>query len=372
MKDVALPKPSISPSTTVITPQQAKKFVYFSAQTQGAFGRPVKIDPQLLPHFLCLVDPSSHQGQTVIRHIENLRAKAGTGDSFQNANRAFDFMDHIGNVRIHYKIMQADAGSPVGVYITDIRPGFRGDQKEAGLYSVQASGFRVNVTKSNDVAVSSSKACINGAANNVEDAAKQVLAAANASSTALFYNPSHAINDMGCWFNPSKQGQHAKVAAERLATVLQTTESRGSGTVHWHVHGEGAHLLAKALEKIPSQLKRHRFQFFNPIGNMTALLGNIKQKQGELAEAVVNYESSSNAIVSFLAQRSALTNTIRSLVSQGHPYAQPREKLVSKLLSETSKSAGIFQAAKTSTASNAATFLNLLKQVQGIYGAGKK
>lgn len=87
MKDVALPKPSISPSTTVITPQQAKKFVYLSAQTQGAFGRPVKIDPQ------------------------------------------------------------------------------------AGLYSVKASGFRVNVTKSNDVAVSSSKACINGAANNVENAA---------------------------------------------------------------------------------------------------------------------------------------------------------------------------------------------------------
>lgn len=46
MKEVTLPKPSIGPSTTVITQHQAKKFVYFSAQTQGAFGRPVKIDPQ--------------------------------------------------------------------------------------------------------------------------------------------------------------------------------------------------------------------------------------------------------------------------------------------------------------------------------------
>lgn len=372
MKDITLPKPSIGPSTTVITPQQAQKFVYFSAQTQGSVGRPVKIDPQLLPHFLCLVDPSSHQGQAVIRHIESLRAKAGTGDSFQNANRAFDFMDHIGNVRVHYKMMQAEVGEPVGVYITDIRPGYRGDSAESGLYSARGMGANISITKSKDTLVSSSKASINGAAGDLTDAAEKVLKASKETSTALFYNPAQTINDMGCWFKPSKQGLHARVAAERLAAVLHTTETKGSGTVSWQVHGEGAQLLAKALETVPSNLTRHRFQFLNPVGDMQALLGNIKRKKAELAESVVNYDLSSGAMISFLAQRGALANTIRSLSPQGHPYSQPREKLVNKLLGDTTKTAGAFQSAKNSATNHSVTFLGVLKQTKEIYGAPKK
>lgn len=373
MKDVALPKPSISPSTTVITPQQAKKFVYFSAQTQGAFGRPVKIDPQLLPHFLCLVDPSSHQGQTVIRHIENLRAKAGTGDSFQNANRAFDFMDHIGNVRIHYKIMQADAGSPVGVYITDIRPGFRGDREEVGLYRAKMQGADVDVMKSKDVVLSSPKACINGASRNVQGAARQALKMSKDSSTVLFYNPANVINDMGCWFKPSTQGQQARLAAERLAQILAETESRGSGRVHWHVEGEGAQLLAQALEKISTNLSKHRFQFFNPIGNLNNLLGNLKQKKAELAETVVNYEVSGGALVSFLVQRGALSATIKSLVPQGHPYSQPREKLVSTILNNTKNQAGAWEAARNTAAIGiSACFIDAVRQAKAIYGSANK
>lgn len=366
MKDVALPKPSISPSTTVITPQQAKKFVYFSAQTQGAFGRPVKIDPQLLPHFLCLVDPSSHQGQTVIRHIENLRAKAGTGDSFQNANRAFDFMDHIGNVRIHYKIMQADSGSPVGVYITDIRPGYVGDSGRPGLYRATRSGNQVTINETSSTVVSSSKVFINGNVATIKQAGSQAIDSANESSAAFFYNPAHVINEMGLWFTPSKQGQHARYAAEKLATILQTTENQGSGRVHWNISGEGAQLLAKALEKISTKLTKHQFQFHNPIGNLNNLLGNIKQKQGGLAETVVSYNASQGALVSLLAQRSTLTNTIKSLVAQGHPHFQPREKLVSKILNDSAKQSGAFELANNSAKGRATSFLDILKQANGV------
>lgn len=366
MKDVALPKPSISPSTTVITPQQAKKFVYFSAQTQGAFGRPVKIDPQLLPHFLCLVDPSSHQGQTVIRHIENLRAKAGTGDSFQNANRAFDFMDHIGNVRIHYKIMQADSGSPVGVYITDIRPGYVGDSAKPGLYRVTQEGNSSRAAEIEGTVISSSKAVINGNAKTVRDAGSQALNVTKESSAVLFYNPAHVINEMGSWFTPSKQEQNAKYAAEKLAKVLNDTQTKGSGTVHWHINGEGAHLLSKALEKVSGDLSKHRFQFFSPIGDMNKLLGTIKTKKGELAQTVVSYDGSKGALVSLLAQRGTLTTTIRSLVSQGHPHFQPREQLVSKILQDSAKPSGAYEAAKTSATGRITSFVDILKQAQGV------
>lgn len=365
MKESILPKPSIGPATTIITPHQAKKFVYFSTQTQGICGRPVKIDPLLLPHFLCLVDPASHQGQAVIRHIEGLRANAGHGDSFQNANRAFDFMDHVGNVRIHYKIMQVDAGEPVGVYITDIRPGFRGDTAKPGLYSVQSSGSLARTSEVQSNVISSAKACINGVSKDLAGAAEQAVHMAKGNA-ALFYNSANVVNDMGCWFKPSKQEQSAKLAAERLAKVLAETESKSSGKVHWHVQGEGAQLLAKALEKTSVELSKHRFQFFNPVGDTNLLLGTLKKKKAELAESIVDYKASTAAMISLLAQRGALAATIKSLVSQGHPYYQPREKLVSKILGDSAKQSGSFDTAIKAARGGHITFLDTLNQTKGI------
>lgn len=371
MKESMLPKPSISPATTIITPQQAKKFVYFSTQTQGTSGRPVKIDPLLLPHFLCLVDPASHQGLAAIRHIEGLRAKGGLGDSFQNANRAFDFMDHVGNISIHYKIMQVDAGAPAGVYITDIRPGFTGDNKSAGLYKATKVGNRATVMQSSSSVVASSKAFINGRASDLIDAGAQALETAKEASISLFYNPAHAINDMGCWFKPSKQEQHARTAAEKLAKVLNDTEAKGAGKVLWHIRGEGAQLLSKALEKISSDLTKHRFQFFSPIGDMNRLIGNIKRKKGELAESLVTYDDSRGALVSLLTQRGAISATIRSLVPQGHPYSQPREKLVAKILSDSARPSGAYETAKNTARGGINSFVDLLRQAQGIATQGK-
>ena len=97
--------------STVLTANDAKKFVFFSSMTKGATGRPIKINASLLPHFISLVDPKTHDGQAV---IQGLRATAGQASSMQNINNAFEHMDRVKNVQrccLHYQATQTKESS---------------------------------------------------------------------------------------------------------------------------------------------------------------------------------------------------------------------------------------------------------------------
>ncbi|MES2822662.1 MAG: hypothetical protein V4732_03600 [Pseudomonadota bacterium] len=352
-------------STTLVTTKDAKKFVFFSPLTKGNCGRPIKIKASLLPQFISLVDPKSHDGQTIIRHIQGLRATAGQGGSYQNMNNAFEHMERVKHVQICYKILQVDANSPVGVYITDLRSAYAGDGKKAGLYSVGKVGSNLTIKDTLGLAISGANIVINGSCSSNEHASENALKLTSTSSTVLFYNPSHVVNELGFWSNPTKHANNAQLAASTLAEVLMKNQNRTS-SLNWHIEGEGAALLVQALSKVTGELSNQKFRFIDPVGDTTTTINLLKGKKAQLASDVVSYSGKRAAAISLLGQRNKLANTIKSLVSPGHPVHQEREKNVNKLMSDTSVNAAKFSGAMNMANGGQTTFTDMLKQLQGL------
>ncbi|MES2673891.1 MAG: hypothetical protein V4660_06595 [Pseudomonadota bacterium] len=348
-------------STTLVTAKDAKKFVFFSPLTKGNCGRPIKINASLLPQFISLVDPKSHDGQTIIRHIQGLRATAGQGGSYQNMNNAFEHMERVKHVQICYKILQVDANSPVGVYITDLRSAYAGDGKKAGLYSVSKAA----ISALPGSILSGSNVVINGACADTDDAARAALTLTNSSQTVLFYNPAHIINELGTWRKPSKHANNAQLAASTLADVLTKNQNRTS-PLNWHIEGEGTALLVQALSKVTGELSNQKFRFIDPVGDTTATINLLKGKKAQLTSDVVSYTGKRTAAVSFLNQRHKLASAITSLVNVGHPLHQEREKSVAKLMSGTSNNAAKFSNGTNMMNGGHTTFTDMLKLTQGL------
>lgn len=352
-------------SSTLVTAKDAKKFVFFSPLTKGNCGRPIKINASLLPQFISLVDPKSHDGQTIIRHIQGLRATAGQGGSYQNMNNAFEHMERVKHVQICYKILQVDANSPVGVYITDLRSAYAGDGKKAGLYSVTQAGRMTDVKEVSGLTISGANIVINGNCAGTSAAGANALNLTSTSSTALFYNPSHVVNELGLWSNPTKHANNAQLAAGTLADILMKNQNRTS-SLNWHIEGEGAALLVQALSKVTGELSNQKFRFIDPVGDTTTTINLLKGKKAQLTSDVVSYSGKRAATVSLLSQRTKLATAIKSLVNPGHPLHQEREKNVDKLMIGTSTNAAKFSSAMNMAKGGQTTFTDMLKQLQGL------
>ena len=348
-------------SAFMIKASDAKNFVFFSPLTKGGSGKPVKINAGLLPKFLSLVDPRTHDGRAIIQHIQGLAAKAGHGGSLQNMNNAFEHMDRVRHVLIIYKIVQLDTNSPMGVYVTDIRHGDPGDKIKPGLYNVSQSMGTSNI---NGHKLSGTKVAINGQVGSLNDAAKRALAMTASTSVALFYNPSVVINELGVWSSTSKRANQAMLATDTLAKVLTANQNRDN-TLEWYVEGEGTALLQNALAKVSGELGKFRFQFIDPVGDTTATLNLLKGKKAQLASDVVKFTGQRSSTVSLLTQRDKLATAIGSLVSPGHPHHQEREKNVAKMMNGTSSKSAQYKSAVNTVNGGQATFTDALMQVRG-------
>src|SRR5690606_15978339 len=60
------------PKAKPFTPN-VEGYLFFSPNTKGLSGNPVKIRADLFVDFFCNVDPETHDGQTIIRDIESLK-----------------------------------------------------------------------------------------------------------------------------------------------------------------------------------------------------------------------------------------------------------------------------------------------------------
>ena len=348
-------------SAFMIKASDAKNFVFFSPLSKGGCGKPVKINASLLPKFLSLVDPKTHDGLAIIQHIQGLAAKAGHGGSLQNMNNAFEHMNTIKHVQIIYKIVQLDANSPMGVYVTDIRHRDPGDVKKPGLYSISTT---MGASSINGLKLSATKVAINGQVGSLNDASKRALAITGSASVALLYNPSFVINELGVWGSTSKRANQALLATDTLAKVLTANQNRDN-TLEWYVEGEGTALLHNALAKVSGELGKFKFQFIDPVGDTTSTLNLLKAKKAQLATDVVQFTGKRSSMVSLLTQRNKLSTAIRSLVSPGHPLHQDREKNVAKMMNGTSSKSAQYKSAVNTVNGGQATFIDALRQVQG-------
>ena len=349
-------------SAFMIKANDAKNFVFFSPATKGGSGKPVKINAALLPKFISLVDPKSHDGQMIIRHIQGLSAKAGQAGSMQNMNNAFAHMDSVKHVQIFYRIMQLDANSPVGVYITDLRYGVSGDDMKPGLYMVNMNSGPKPL---NAVKLSGTKIAINGQSEDLKSASDSALELTSSSSAILFYNPSAVVNELGIWSDSAQRTNKTLLATEMLSKVLVENQNRDN-TLEWYVEGEGTELLGRALAKVKGELTKFKFHFIDPIGDTTSALNLLKTKKAQLATEVVKYTGKRASTVSLLTQRSQLASVIKSLVSSGHPLYQDREKSVAKLMTGTSTKAAQYSGAVNTIKGGQVTFTDALRQLQGI------
>ena len=87
-------------------------------------------------------------------------------------NNAFEHMDTIRHVQIIYKIVQLDANSPMGVYVTDIRHKDPGDEKKPGLYNINTT---MGASSINGLKLNATKVAINGQVESLNDASKRAL-----------------------------------------------------------------------------------------------------------------------------------------------------------------------------------------------------
>lgn len=352
--------------SAVLTANDAKKFVFFSGMTKGATGRPIKINASLLPHFIALVDPKTHDGQAVIHHIQSLRATAGQASSMQNINNAFEHMDRVKNVQICYKILQLDTGSPVTVYITDIRAAYVGDKKKAGLYSVNSMGQSADVREAKAPAIAGPKAVVNGLSFSAKQAGEDALKQAGATSVALFYTPAHVVNELGSWRNTARKAANATLAANALATVLTKSQNRTS-TLNWYIEGEGSALLSKALENVTGDLSQQKFRFIDPTGDIAATIKQLKQKKAQFVTEgdLISYTGKRSAAVAMANQLYRLATSM-SLEKGKHGFDQ-REKNTKKIVSDHARAGAAMSGANNMVKAAQATFLDMLKQVQGVF-----
>ncbi len=318
------------PSSYYTFQKTLDQFIYFSPITMGgSSGRSVKISKALFLPFFCAVDPNTHDGQAIIRQIENLRttctiARGETGSNYANnpkqssqhiaclgkLNDGFSQVLIVKNLHVHYRISQESGDKCPTIYITQVKAINRDAGSLPGLYELKTS-LRGSVLpeQMKNKQVDGKKVYINGASQTVKDAMMQAQYATSDKNTILFYSPASVSDDFGMW--QSKALSHAtKNTINELVNVFKENQNRG---VSWYVEGEGTALLSEALKRIPGELNKHQFRFVNPIGNTSKVLQILTTKKAILEGDFFSYHHNATALFSISKQKDKLMSAMGKL-----------------------------------------------------------
>jgi len=366
--------------------QSLDQYVFFSPLTMGgASGRAVKIHKDLFLPFFCVVDPNTHDGQSIIRQIENLRTtctivRKETGSGYRNnppqgdkhktqlgkVTSAFHQVLIIKNLHVHYRMSQEAGDKAPGIYISSIRVVSEGASTSApGLYESKASfGSKMPLTeKMKSSAVDGKKVYINGNVQNKDQAMKSARYATNDNNALLFYCPARVSDELGVMGSSAKSNITNNTLNE-LINVFKQNQKASRG-VSWYVEGEGANILAQALKQIPGDLSTHEFRFVNPIANTAKLLESLTNKKAKLEGEFFKYDQNRAALISLGAQKDELLRVIGKLPAGKNYDIITRSYILKSIndLSNTGNKAAT-QEAKLSLATK--TFVQLLKAA-GVY-----
>jgi hypothetical protein len=361
--------------------QSLDQYVFFSPLTMGgASGRAVKIHKDLFLPFFCVVDPSTHDGQAIIRQIENLRTtctvvRKETGSGYANnkrqgdihkrelgrVNSAFHQVLIIKNLHVHYRVSQEAGDKAPGIYISSIRVVSESTSTSApGLYESKTSfGSKVPLTeKMKTSAVDGKKVYINGKVQSKDQAMKNARYATNDNNSLLFYCPARVSDELGIMGSSVKSNITNNTLNELINVIKQNQKaSRG---VSWYVDGEGANVLAQALKQIPGDLSSHEFRFINPIANTAKLLESLTDKKAKLEGEFFKYDQNRTALMSLGVQKDELLKAIGKLPA-GKNYDIITRSYILKSINDLSNAGtkAAAQEAKLPTAIK--TFVQLLK-----------
>jgi hypothetical protein len=314
------------------------EYLFFSPNTKGLSGSPVKIRADLFMDFFCNVDPQTHDGQSVIRDIESLKIFGKTAS--QNAhvsvparnesaahknrlNRINQTLSVLSfnqstspektfatkNVRVFYRILQQEGDAFPTVYISDIRVVQRGRDNIGGLYEYTSTSRGIALEKSKNTDLDGKTVYISAAADSAKKAMDEALANIRNDKPALFFNPREAAEDLSIWKKP-RLSHNTKGLIDQLSDLLMKNQRR---TVNWYVEGEGAAVLAHALEKVPGTLEKHSFKFINARTNLATLIQSLGQRRAQLKGEFLDYTRDRTALLSIAQNSEAISYQIKQL-----------------------------------------------------------
>jgi len=323
-------------SNSFIRPEEEKKYIYFSVFTKSESGRHVKIKSDLMLPFLYAVKPGTHEGDSTIHQIENLKQTAGILNNSQNACNAFDHMIKIMNLQVFYRV---ESGC---VYITNLKVVHKGDKSEAGLYQVTEQYGKTRTSKiKNDRLIADDRreqVFINGTVTSLDTAADAALEQHNdeKSRLCLFYNPSAIVNELGMWKSKS-QSKLSRTAASKLSKVLMQNKK-----TTWNVEGEGAALLNEALKSVTSDLNKQTFRLINPVADTPELITRLVDKKAKhSSEAVSLTNQSRSANIAMMTHSDKLAESIGSIPEKKLQIEDARDVIQDKINNNATISKGM-------------------------------
>lgn len=284
--------------------QDIDGFIFFSPKTQGHVGKPVKVHTSLFVDFMLSVDPNTADGQTVIRDLESLRTLAkvdvggirepmpGRNDGVRHQQRLRTVHKTLNsmavqmglkrerpfltkNVRAYYHIHQGKGDQYPTVYINEIQIRAKEAEYEGGFYELSAGrrGTSNNLRKMENCRLDQRSVYVSGASESPTDSMKNAAKVLNTPDPTLFYCPTEVRESLTAYKSNRFNGASKKLIDDLAATL----QKNSTGSVKWVVDSEGAALLSHALTKINTPLEKHRFEFVNAIGDIPALLDNLKR-----------------------------------------------------------------------------------------------
>lgn len=352
-------------------------YVFFSARTVGVTGKPVKIHSSLFIDFFCAVDPTTHDGQAIIRDIENLKVLArpntiqpiplpqgSASTARHNAqmqkvrtlNNAMAGKQERSlvtkNVRVFYHIHQNAGDVCPTVYISEVQVLHEGQNSSGGLYEYKSR--RTQKRENRDL--EGRLVMISMASESPEEAMESAMTSLG-SKAALFFNPKFIANDLSL-SRENRLTDKTKEVINELAEVLKNNQRK---SVAWLVEGEGAAVLSHALKKLSGGLEKHSFRFRNARANLPSLMNELSQRKAQLNGEFISYDGDKVALMAIAVQKQALLKHIGQL-----PSPTGYEKITRRNLIKNIDGLGSVTWAQKATAqpealrSSKATFVNAL------------
>ncbi|WP_226647770.1 hypothetical protein [Microbulbifer variabilis] len=280
-------------------------FIFFHEKTKGQNGKPVFIDPKLLPRFIDLIDLNSEAGIKTANQMNLLKGPTAGITSDSNQSNGFEHREYIGTVQVTYIVYQESNSHNrgPGVYITELkRANGSSDGKSlpAGFYQSEFEGenWKLNSIKDDIIptAIGAIGAFFDGTKYDALSTAKEYGSYLKSTGNAdqkqlnncfsLYYAPSYLVDELGVWKTSAQKLSGPDAGPRELARLLYKSlpwdERDETLKHHWYVFGEGAKMLHRTLKEFSQiaggkRLQQHCFYFVNPRENIGLLVQEVEK-----------------------------------------------------------------------------------------------
>lgn len=355
--------------------QSLDQYIYFSPLTTGgSSGRAVKIHKDLFLPFFCIVDPTTYDGQSIIRQIENLRTtctivRKETGSGYANnprestrhksqlakVNSAFHQVLIIKNLHVHYRVSQEAGDKAPSIYIVSIRQVSADTGGAPGLYAVNRYDEPEKISPTN---IDGKKIYIGGPSQKVDLALYHACRETKDNNAAVFYVPAKVNDELGILGTKNKSRATTQSINE-LADLFNKNRKVSKG-VSWYAEGEGVSLLSEAVKQISGELSNHEFRFINPIGNTAKLIQSLSHKKAKFEGEFFKYHRNSTSLVMIGIQKDQLLAAIGKLPG-GKNYDIITRNYIVKSINELPNTGAKVASQQAQLAKPTNTFIQLLK-----------